>query len=201
MVSPGIAIFVVCVRGEFMSGECMKCEKCRTSEATIHLTEIIKNIKSEYHLCEKCARLVGINSGVSSFSLSVPDMLSFLDLEEVGDVVDNNMCLNCGLSFLEYKRSGKLGCPQCYGYLKEPLGPVLRGHHGGDRHTGKVPSNCVEVNSCRRVYLEDRSPAVESGKDLADLRKMLESAIGDERYEDAAVLRDRIRDLEAVAKE
>lgn len=179
----------------------MKCEKCRTNEATIHLTEIIKNIKSEFHLCEKCARLVGINSRVSNFSLSVPDMLSFLDLEEVGDVVDTNMCLNCGLTFLEYKRAGKLGCPQCYNYLKEPLEPVIRNYHGGDRHSGKVPSNFIEVNACRRIYIEDQTSGAEKEKGLADLRKMLETAIGDERYEDAAVLRDRIRGLEAVAKE
>lgn len=178
----------------------MKCEKCRINEATIHLTEIIKNIKSEFHLCEKCARLVGINSRVSNFSLSVPDMLSFLDLEEVGDVVDTNLCLNCGLTFLEYKRVGKLGCPQCYNYLKPSLVPVLKGHHDSDRHAGKVPANYVEVNACRRIYLEDNSIEGEKTKSLAELQKMLESAIGDERYEDAAVLRDRIRELEAVAK-
>jgi len=172
----------------------MKCEKCRQNDATIHLTEIIKNVKSEFHLCEKCARLVGINSKFSNFSLSVPDMLSFLDLDEVGDAVDSTVCANCGLTFLEYKRVGKLGCPRCYNYLKSSLEPVIRSYHGSYGHAGKVPSNYVEANDCPAVFLEDKSREGEREKSLVELRSMLQSAIGDERYEDAAVLRDRIRD-------
>ncbi len=179
----------------------MKCEKCRSNEATIHLTEIIKNVKSEFHLCEKCARLVGVNSKFSNFSLSVPDMLSFLDLDEVGETVDSNMCGNCGLTFLEYKRVGKLGCPQCYNYLRSSLEPVIKSYHGGDRHIGKVPSNYVEVNDCRGMHGDDTAEPADNGRDLGELKKMLTSAIGDERYEDAALLRDMIRELETAARE
>ncbi len=172
----------------------MKCENCRQNDATIHLTEIVQNVKSEYHLCEKCARRAGINSRFSNFSLSVPDMLSFLDLDEVGDAVDNMACTNCGLTFFEYKRAGKLGCAHCYNCLKTSLGPIIRNYHGNDRHVGKVPSNYTVANCWPDAFPENKNREREKG--LAELRSMLQSAIADERYEDAAVLRDRIREME-----
>lgn len=177
----------------------MKCQKCRNDDATIHLTEIIRNVKSEFHLCEKCARLVGINSRFSNFSLSVPDMLSFLDLDEVRDVADSNICHNCGLTFLDYKKTGKLGCTQCYNYLSAPIEPLIMNYHGSARHVGKVPTNYIEVKSDSKMYLEDNSEKSDA-ESLEHLVKMLNSAVLDERYEDAAVLRDRIRNISGVLK-
>ncbi len=176
----------------------MKCERCRKNEASIHLTEIIKNVKSEIHLCEECARVVGVNSKFSSFSLSVPDMLSFLDLDEIGDIVDTNLCLRCGMTFVNYKKEGKLGCPHCYQYLKTGLEAVIKSYHGNARHVGKVPMGYVEIQEAERSFIENKSAAVKNTKTMEDLTRMLEQAVAEERYEDAAVLRDRIRELQVV---
>src|SRR5512136_920682 len=99
----------------------MLCERCKNIEATIHLTEIIKDLKSELHLCENCAREIGLNSKLSNFSLSIPEMLSFLDVDEVDEYVNGSICRTCGLSFVDYSRESKLGCPDCYRYLGESL--------------------------------------------------------------------------------
>jgi len=171
----------------------MLCEKCGRNEATVHLTEIIKNVKSEIHLCEGCARSIGLNSKLSNFSLTVPDMLSFLDIEEAGAVRDTHLCRHCGTSFLDYKKSGKLGCPDCYRYLKNELEPVIANYHGEKKHIGKLPMNFIEMKPPGKVYLETATRVAEKVETLAELEKKLDLAVRDERYEDAAGLRDRIR--------
>jgi len=108
----------------------MICEKCSQNDATIHLTEIIKNEKSEVHLCERCAREIGLNSKLSNFSISIPEMLSFLDLDEIDKNQDINQCRTCGFSYINYSTEGNLGCPDCYTYLKDQIMPVIAGFHG-----------------------------------------------------------------------
>ena len=119
----------------------MQCERCKNTEATIHLTEIIKDVKSEVHLCENCARGIGLNSKLSNFSLTIPEMLSFLDINEVEDYDDGSICKSCGLTFMNYSREGKLGCPDCYRYLSDSLKSVIFGYHGATKYLGKHPSN------------------------------------------------------------
>jgi protein arginine kinase activator len=110
----------------------MYCEKCKHNEATVHLTEIIKNVKSEVHLCEFCAREIGLNSKLANFNLTVPDMLSFLDVEEAGDLVDANRCRGCGYTFLDYKKTGKLGS-RMLPLPASALDPVVASYHGEKR--------------------------------------------------------------------
>ncbi|HON78345.1 MAG TPA: UvrB/UvrC motif-containing protein [Spirochaetota bacterium] len=176
----------------------MKCERCKKRDATIHLTEIIKNVKSEFHLCEECARIIGVNSKFSNFSLSVPDMLSFLDLDDAGDVVDTNMCMHCGISFVDYKKAGKLGCPHCYRYLKQGIDSVVKSYHDSIRHVGKVPCNYVEIEEGDTCLLENDGPGEQERVSRQELQKMLDDAVSEERYEDAAVLRDRIKEIEVA---
>ncbi|HSV97479.1 MAG TPA: UvrB/UvrC motif-containing protein [Spirochaetota bacterium] len=176
----------------------MFCEKCKHNEATVHLTEIIKNVKSEVHLCESCAREIGLNSKLANFNLTVPDMLSFLDVEEAGGMVDPNRCRGCGFTFLDYKKTGKLGCPECYRYLRSTLDPVVVNYHGEKRHVGKMPLNYIEMKTPVRVLFDKSVNVAEKTDVLSDLMKKLDKAVEEERYEEAAVLRDKIRDSETA---
>lgn len=169
----------------------MLCERCKKNEASIHLSEMIKDHRSEVHLCEVCAREVGLNTKITSFSLSLPEMLTFLDIDDVSEYSDGIRCGRCGMDIAAYKRDGRLGCSQCYSDLKAILEPVLAGIHGENRHIGKFPANSPGINPAQ-VYSDkgaDRRESVES------LLARLEAAVTDERYEEAAVLRDMIRDL------
>jgi protein arginine kinase activator len=171
----------------------MFCERCKNIEATIHLTEIIKDVKSELHLCENCAREIGLNSKLSNFSLSIPEMLSFLDIDEVDEFVNGSVCKSCGMSFVDYSRESKLGCPDCYRYLGESLKSVIAGYHGAEKHTGKHPNNPVGITS---VTYEKPLVAANPKKSMEELKNLLNRAVVDERYEEAAQLRDKIREME-----
>jgi len=175
----------------------MLCERCKKNEASIHLSEIIKNMKSEIHLCEICANEVGLNAKISNFSLSIPEMLTVLNVDEISDYKDDKYCTTCGSSFMDYKRDGKLGCPECYNNMSEFIEPVITGRHGEKRHIGKSPL----YN--KNTYYSD-SDLVNSkvnDENVGDLQAQLDSAVDDERYEDAAILRDKIRDLKLSLKQ
>jgi protein arginine kinase activator len=170
----------------------MFCERCKNIEATIHLTEIIKDVKSEVHLCENCAREIGLNSKLSNFSLSIPEMLSFLDINDVDEYAGGGVCKTCGMSFVDYRRESKLGCPDCYQYLGDSLKSVIAGYHGSGKHTGKHPSN--PAGAIPDSY--DKAARVYTRKSLDELKVMLNRAVFEERYEEAALLRDKIREQE-----
>jgi protein arginine kinase activator len=168
----------------------MFCERCKKNEATIHLSEVVKNNKSEVHLCEQCARDVGLNTKISNFTLSLPEMLTFLNIDEVSDFREHRRCHSCGSSFMDYRKNGKLGCPDCYNFLSEKLAPVLLSFFADKRHIGKSP-RVSEIQ--KSVHVEFTRDSVEP--DIETLRSELESAVNDERYEDAALLRDRIKEI------
>jgi protein arginine kinase activator len=168
----------------------MVCERCKINDATIHLTEIIKNVKSEIHLCENCAREIGLNAKLSNFTLSIPEMLSFLDANEINERSDDLRCKTCNYSFIDFSKTGKLGCPDCYESFKDALAPTILSHHGEKKHIGKSP--VYGITSLKEAPARASSDMHAS---CAELQRQLKSAVLEERYEDAAVLRDRIKEI------
>lgn len=173
----------------------MLCEKCRKNKATIHLTEIIKNVKSEVHLCENCAKEIGLNSKLSNFSLSVSDFLSFIDTDQPLQLENSNnsmICLNCGKSLIDLKRTLSVNCSQCYHFLHDEISKLLLEIQNNNIHVGKVPDKTKstisnEEPNYKKYNFDNKTENFEI------LNKMLNKAIDDERYEDAAIIRDKIQ--------
>ena len=88
----------------------------------------------------------------------------------------------CGIKFVEFRNSGRLGCPHDYQEFREELQPLLENIHGDTRHCGKTP---------RRLPQSQQTQS-----ELIQLRKQLHQAVTREAYEEAAQLRDKIRKLE-----
>ncbi len=165
----------------------MQCERCKKTEASIHLTEIIKDVKSEVHLCEECARDIGLNTKLTGFSLSVPEMLSFLEVNDVSPTEEAGICRICGTRFVQYMKEGKLGCSDCYHYLGESLTSVIKSYHGSIRHAGKIPVWFNDRGQEEKRHVEPQNISIR------DMQIKLDEAVIDERFEEAAVLRDKIR--------
>jgi len=157
----------------------MLCEICGKKNATVHLTEIVEEEMMELHLCDKCAQAKGAHIQ-QPFSLS--DLLGGLvglDKEPAEEKETSLKCSNCGLSYEDFKRSGKLGCGRCYDIFKEVLLPVLRRIHGLSKHTGRVPAKTgVKVKYVRHMQ---------------DLQNDLQKSIEMEEFENAAKIRDQIK--------
>jgi len=157
-----------------------KCDKC-DKPATIHLTEIVNGEKIEKHLCEDCASGEGITIKASApLSQLLED---FILQSSGGGELSDLTCNVCGLSFSEFRRQGQLGCPNDYDAFSEALVPLLeRAQEGATQHVGKVPARAGKDQRKQNAILR--------------LRAQLRGAIAAERYEEAAELRDRIKDLE-----
>lgn len=166
----------------------MLCQQCQKKVANVHFTHIINGKKVEMYLCEQCAN----EKGQLGFSpqLKLGDFLwgfpgltgnpGFAQEEQPEEV----RCKVCGMSFEDFRKTGKLGCGNCYEIFRENLNPILRRLHGNIEHTGKMPG---------RV-----SDSIRTSNELEKLRGELAAAIGTEEYEKAAELRDRIRSLECT---
>ena len=166
----------------------MLCQQCQKRVANVYFTQIINGKKIEMYLCEKCAD----EKGQFGFSpqLNLGDFLwgfpgfggsaGFAQAEQPEEV----RCDGCSMSFDDFRKSGKLGCGSCYNIFRENLSPILRRIHGNIEHTGKVPEKFLRC--------------VETTNEIERLKAELTAAISSEKYEMAADLRDRIRDLESA---
>ncbi|MCG3128723.1 MAG: Protein-arginine kinase activator protein [Phycisphaerae bacterium] len=160
------------------------CERCKKAQATFHLTNIKPSTgeKVETHLCESCAVEEGFIPKAAT--AQVEELLANLMASKAaGAKLSDLVCDECGMSFLEFRQNGLLGCPQDYDVFRESLEPMIeRAQDGATQHTGKAP---------RR-----RGGAATPAADRRKLKKLLAEAVAAEDYERAAELRDRIREVE-----
>lgn len=170
----------------------MKCIECNQQPATLHFTKFIDGTKKEIHLCQTCA--IKREEAIVDESYTLHDLLTGLFNFDAGQV-DINMqavqkeqqnklvCSNCELSFKDFRRLGKFGCSDCYSSFESKLDPILkRVHSGNTRHIGKIPKRSGGV--------------LHKKKELASYRNDLEKLIIEENFEEAAVIRDRIKEIE-----
>jgi protein arginine kinase activator len=161
----------------------MLCTICKEKPATVHLTQIVGDKMQKLDLCEDCAKTKGINDP-TSFGLADLDLVLGLgasqQLEQAAGGVELK-CPRCGFTQADFKKSGRLGCPECYVTFAEGLRGLLKTMHKGTRHTGKAP--------------EALRATRENADKLKTLQTKLAKAIKDENYEQAAQVRDEIKQL------
>src|SRR5581483_4649754 len=161
----------------------MLCCICKEREATVHLTEIKGDKMQKVDLCEECAKTKGVNDP-TGFSLA--DLLLGLgasqEIEQSSGGAEVK-CTRCGFTQADFKKAGRLGCPACYKTFSEGLEGLLKSMHKGTRHAGKVPESLRQTRD-----LTDR---------LKLLQKKLAKAVEDENFEQAALLRDEIKQMSA----
>jgi len=163
----------------------MQCCVCKEKPATVHLTQIVGEKMQKLDLCEDCAKAKGINDPTS---FAMADLMLGLGASQELDpasVGAGLKCPRCGFSQADFKKSGRLGCSECYQTFAEGLAGLLKTMHKGTRHVGKAPEALRESR--------------ESADRLKNLQKKLTKAIGAEDYETAAALRDEIKVLSGKA--
>jgi len=163
----------------------MLCSICKEKEASVHLTQITGDKMQKVDLCEECAKNKGVNDP-TGFSLA--DLLLGLgasqEIEQAAGGAELK-CSRCGFTQADFKKAGRLGCPECYRTFAEALEGLLKTMHKGTRHVGKVPESLRQNRD-----VSER---------LNALQKKLAKAIEKEDFEGAAVLRDEIKQLTAQA--
>src|SRR5215468_597577 len=134
----------------------MKCQKC-TKAATLHITEIVSEDQvEELHLCEECAHKYLYEpqhkqqTGIKQAQAAGP-------VEETEEpAVLNRECEVCGLKFVDFRNTGRLGCPHDYDEFGEELTQLLESVHGETRHVGKVPRRQPEARKAQEELTQLR---------------------------------------------
>lgn len=163
----------------------MLCEDCQERDAELQLTAIIDGEMRTLELCSECASARGLSPS-SSTPAPLADFLAQLGPES-GATAEGaeEPCPYCGISEGEFRRTGRLGCPQCYAHFEPQLRSLLRRLHGSPQHVGKI-------------YMSVGSEAGDRIAKLSAMRRRLQRAVDTEDFELAAELRDRIHEMEAA---
>jgi len=171
----------------------MLCKNCNKKEATFHYTEIINGIKKEIALCDECRSKLGISSLDFNIPLEIPDFFSgFFEDNSFVPELDNIKklkCNDCGMEYDEFIQGGRIGCSNCYEIFGNKLDSILKNIHGSNIHKGRL------LNSAKTKKTKAPKENITDNK-IQELKTKLKELVKEEKYEEAAKVRDEIKKRE-----
>ncbi len=193
----------------------MLCENCGKNEANVRYTENINGNVRELHLCEECSKKLGIGEMSFNMPIDFSDFLSgfmdgFMEPEFMPMIngIRSTKCKTCGTVFDDVLNTGILGCGDCFATFEDKLDPIIKKIQGANRHVGRLAKeidNKIDnkKNSKREIVNKETKEEntdiknIEQNQEkIEELQIKLKEAIKEERYEDAAKIRDEIKKLE-----
>ena len=169
----------------------MICEHCKERHANVTVTQVQNGEKMERHYCEICA------SQFHPFQFDLQDepisLQQFItnwfgsptkanSKEGQSQKSTQKNCPTCGMSYSQFLKKGKFGCASCYTTFRAYLPPLLNKLHAGSKHK---PTGEEVISPMHQLQLQ-----------VQQMREKIKIAIEEERFEDAAKLRDEIKELE-----
>lgn len=183
----------------------MLCENCGKNNANVKYTEVINGNKKEMHLCEECSKKLGIEE--MSFNMPSLDFSNFFgDLFNEYD--ESNFlpsfmkekvikCNKCGMTFDEFTNIGKFGCDECYNVFSSKIDSMLKNIHGDNRHIGILGkiSKTAEMNLQNQEIdnSKNSNENISQNNKVNELKEKLKQLVKEEKYEEAAKVRDEIK--------
>jgi protein arginine kinase activator len=196
----------------------MQCDVCQKIDATVFFSQIHKGEVHKVNLCKGCAKEQNVTDP-TGFQLA--EMLWGMGSHEITAQPREKACPACGLPHHVFRKSGRLGCSQCYEMFSENVGNLLKTMHKGSQHLGKQPFGWQPplttapplVPLVEQPELDLQPAATPSApsapaaptalenmaNNIHALLAALNLAVAHEQYEEAARLRDEISRLEQAA--
>ncbi len=186
----------------------MLCDICGKNPAVIHIQEITGTQRKVLNLCQECAeKKAREDSTFQSFNLA--ELLYHISsqFDQNGEPEQPSLpvppavpagqqgkyeklfCPACGWDYASFIKTGRLGCADCYKAFAEVLSDAIAQMHRGVIHVGKVPPK----NTAGRQKPKTTKSMIRL--DINRFQQELELCVREERYEEAARLRDRIAEL------
>ncbi len=179
----------------------MLCDNCGKREANVRYSENINGRKRELNLCEECSQKLGIDK--MDFNMPI-DFSNFFEgfIDNFGNNefipmlndIKTLKCNSCGYTFDDIANTGRLGCKDCYEVFQDRLDPIIKKIQGSNKHVGRIGK--IVDNKIENNINEDSKLPKKEVSELQKLEKELKKAVKEERYEDAAKIRDKIKKLE-----
>jgi protein arginine kinase activator len=110
------------------------CQACKLVDASVQFTEVVGEQKRSTWLCNDCAQTRGLFVAISpaAAQANAPEAAGGVD---AAHAVASRRCA-CGTSLVNIRRSGRVGCAECYETFADVLAPLLRRVHGRTEHGG-----------------------------------------------------------------
>lgn len=128
---------------------------------------ITKLVGEQHSISHLCKDCANSLGGPSGVAISIQTLTS------ESSSMEN--CKTCGKSFLDFRKSGLFGCSSCYTHFGEHLAKLFKRVQGVTKHVSE--STDVPTNN------------------LVLLKAKLKEAVGNEDFEHAALIRDRLAAL------
>ncbi|MCD7797138.1 MAG: UvrB/UvrC motif-containing protein [Clostridiales bacterium] len=181
----------------------MKCQHCNKNEATVYIKKNINGQIEEMHLCSECAKELGVMDEFKFPSMSemFGDSLlgNFLGagVAAMNSLSGIDRCASCGSSFNDIVNSGRIGCADCYDKFADKLEPSIRKIYGKTKHIGKFVSYTDTAEDEKNGDAADSQKVNQpKAETVQSLQAQLDAAVKEQRYEDAAVIRDKIKEMQ-----
>lgn len=188
----------------------MLCEKCQKKDANVSVQTMINGITESHHLCSECAQQEGLfysGFGLENLSMAnnIGKTLFNFPYSKLGHAQNNSdallgtkmTCPHCNQSLSDFKQTGLFGCPQCYesfrGMIREMLDQVQGDHL--HRDSRRITQDKSDSSDSPILVIEDKQETSEQTAQ-EKLKAELQEMIKQENYEQAAIIRDRIKELE-----
>lgn len=177
----------------------MLCDNCKKRQANVRYSENINGVRRELNLCEECSKKLGIGEigfdipiNFSSFLGDFIEDFSNSEYMPMFNEIKALKCENCGYTFEDIAKTGKVGCADCYEIFADRLEPIIRRIQSSNRHVGRL-GKVIDQRIDEKQKNKNQEKSISK---LERLKEDLKQAIKEERYEDAAKLRDEITKLE-----
>lgn len=160
-----------------------RCSICGHEEIHVQLTEFRDGRPQSRDLCAACAEKQGIQFPDIPEPSEGESWQHFLHRELKDRAGESPLeCPDCSMTFRDFESSGQLSCPGCYQTFMGDLTRLLASYHGDSQHRGRFPR-----------FLKKE---IRHRQRLRSVRERLQESIASENYEEAARLRDEVKDLE-----
>ena len=182
----------------------MLCQNCGKNEVNFKYTQVVNGVKKEMALCEKCAKELGLENMdfniPINFSSFLGDFFGDYDENFLPSFTQSNAlkCTNCGMTYDEFVDKGKFGCENCYNVFENRIDPVLKNIHGCNQHVGR---NSKFINKASENHSKTEENTMQNDEQHSKLKKLnedLKQAIKEEKYEEAAKIRDEIKKINDI---
>lgn len=149
------------------------CDNCGIRPATVYVKENINGKIYEGHLCQKCMQ----EKEKRMFTTTL-----FSPFFEKPKKIERKICSSCQTSEDQFLNSGFLGCPNCYNAFAESMENWIGKFQNAPYHIGTNPdkkNNTTDTEDDEKTKYE----------------RLLKKAIEEERFEEAAMYRDKLKNL------
>lgn len=202
----------------------MLCEKCHKNEASVSIKTIIDGVVENRNLCTVCANKEGLfqtgfafdsipmSNYIGQHLFSFPFETSTRSRDETAAIHKNETkCLTCGESLSDFKQTGLFGCSECYQTYRDLIRSMLDEIQGAHKHLDNDRETLfADKPEDKKRYLHIEGAGKDEPGETRDviaseekrtmsereqLKNKLEKLVKEENYEEAALVRDKIKAL------